>query len=288
MFGGFPAQRAYLSREPFSVGQLRDFGGLTLLHWAIAGRASVEVTEYLLNLGIDVNSKDRWDCSSATPLHFAAQLGLEAIADLLIERGADLEAETDSGTPLHWAISGPGPRPIVFISDRYGVVSEVQPDGGIALIVPSGWTADPVFEIDLFQWSKRSGVSIHRRGSDVANVPNIDVVYVWPAPGRNLDTIRFLLDKGADVTASTPYGLSPLHLASIPGCECEAEPGTTDETCPSLALMLIEAGADINSINEDGHSVLDLAECPRFRAELINREAQPGCSHDWDHERVEK
>ena len=210
--GGFPTSHGYLSREAFSIGQLRALGGLTLLHWAIAGCCTVEVAEYLLSLSIDVNSKDRWDCSGATPLHFASQLGLTELADLLIERGANIEPDSDSGTPLHWAISGPNPRHIVFVSDRYGVVTEVQADGTIALIIPSGWMEDPIFETDLFQWSPRSGGGVTRRGSLGRGMPNADIAYISPGPGRNLETVRLLIGRGGSGTAITPYGLSPLHL----------------------------------------------------------------------------
>lgn len=279
VIGGFPASRAYVSRIPFSPGQLRHFGGLTLLHWAIAGRCTVDVVEYLLSLDINVNSKDRWDCGSATPLHFAAQLGMRDVVDLLIQRGANLEADTDSGTPLHWAISGPDPRHVVFISDRYAQVSSCQTDGLIELIIPSGWIEDPIFETELFRWSSRKGIGVYRRGSDGSGSPNI--VWIAPAPGRDVETVRLLIDAGADATAATPYGLSALHLVSIPGCECDTESGVTDQTCPSLALLLIHAGAYVDAINEDGDSVLDLANCPRLKAELFSRGAQQGCRDEW-------
>lgn len=281
VFGGFPSSHAYMSREAFSVGQLRNFGGLTLLHWAIAGRCTVEVAEYVLSLGIDVNSKDRRDCSGATPLHFAAQLGLTELADLLIGKGADIEANSDSGTPLHWAISGPSPRHIVIVSDRYGAVTAVQSDGLIELNIPSGWIDDPIFESGLFKLSPRSGGGVMRRDSHSPGIPNVDTIFIAPAPGRNIETVELLIRRGASAKAVTPYGLSPLHLVSIPGCECETEGGILDRTCPSLALFLIAVGADINSVNEDGDTVLDLATCPRLRAELTNRGAQQGYSGEW-------
>ena len=283
--GGFPASRAYVSRKSFSPGRLRDFGGLTLLHWAIAGRCAVDVVEYLLSLGIEVNSKDRQDCSSATPLHFAAQLGMRDVADLLIQKGANIEADTDSGTPLHWAISGPDPRHVVFISDRYAEVSSCQADGLIELVIPNGWIEDPIFATELFQWSPRKGVGVRRRGSDGSGTLDVDTVWIAPAPGRDLDTVRLLIKCGADSTAVTPYGLAPLHLVSIPGCECDTESGEVDSTCPSLALTLIDAGADTNAVNEDGYSVLDWADCLYLKAVLTSKGAQGGCPYeeaaDW-------
>ena len=270
VFGGFPSSHAYASREYFLPGQLRDFGGLTLLHWAIAGCCAIEVVEYLLSLGIDVNSKDRWDCGGATPLHFAAQLGMRDMADFLIQKGADIEASTDSGTPLHWAISGPDPRHVVFISDRYAQVLSCQADGVIGLSIPSGWRNDPVFASELFQQSPRKWIILDR-----------DIVWIAPNPGRDLQTVQLLVERGADAAAVTPYGLSPLHLVSIPGCECDTGNKVQDPTCPLLALVLIDAGADINAVNEDEDSVLDLANCPRLKAELANRGAQQGYREEW-------
>ena len=280
VFGGFPSPPIYLSREYFLPGQLRNFGGLTLLHWAIAGRCAVDVAEYLLSLSIDVNSKDRWDCGGATPLHFAAQLGMSDMVDFFIQKGADIEADTDSGTPLHWAISGPDPRHVVFISDRYAEVSSCQADGLIGLIIPDGWIEDPVFATELFRWSPGKGIGVDRRGSYGPGIPNADTVWIAPNPGRDLQTVQLLLERGADATALTPYGLSPLHLVSIPGCECDTENKMQDPTCPLLALVLIDAGADINAVNEDEDSVLDLANCPFLKTELASRGAQQGCHEE--------
>ena len=228
-------------------------------------------------MDIEVNSKDRQDCSSATPLHFAAQLGMGDVADLLIQKGANIEADTDSGTPLHWAISGPDPRHVVFISDRYAEVSSCQADGLIELVIPRGWIEDPIFETELFRWSPGKGVGVRRRGSDGSGTVDVDTVWIAPVPGRDLDTVRLLIKRGADSTAITPYGLAPLHLVSIPGCECDTESGEVDSTCPSLALTLIDAGADINAVDEDGYSVLDWADCLHLKAVLISKGAQRGC-----------
>ena len=280
-FRGVPTFPAYTSREYFTPGELRKSGGLTLLHWAIAGRCAVDVVEYLLNLDIDVNSKDRWDCGSATPLHFAAQLGMRDVVEFLIQKEAYVEADTDSGTPLHWAISGPDPHHVVFLSDRYAQVSSCQTDGLIELVLPSGWIDDPIFETELFRWSSRKGIGIHRRGSEAPGAPDVDIVWIAPAPGRDLQTVELLLERGADATAITPYGLSTLHLVSIPGCECDTENRVSDSTCPSLALALINSGADINALNEDGESVLDLVECSRLSAELNSRGARRSCQYDW-------
>jgi ankyrin repeat protein len=57
---------------------------------------------------------------------------------------------------------------------------------------------------------------------------------------------RFLLERGADVTAQNEYGSTPLHLASLEG---QVE----------VACMLIERGADLTALNEYGSTPLHLA-----------------------------
>jgi ankyrin repeat protein len=56
----------------------------------------------LLNIGADVNAKDR---NGVTPLHRASERGLDAqVVIALLQHGADIEAKNRfDSTPLHWA-----------------------------------------------------------------------------------------------------------------------------------------------------------------------------------------
>jgi ankyrin repeat protein len=73
-----------------------------LLHLALVSVSrppKPEVVRYLIELGVDVNARDRrrW-----TPLHFAARIKSPAVVKMLIEAGADVNAKDDEGiTPLH-------------------------------------------------------------------------------------------------------------------------------------------------------------------------------------------
>ena len=49
-----------------------------------------------------MNAKSKY---GVTPLHYAAGYGHKEIAELLIDKGADVDAKADNGiTPLDWAI----------------------------------------------------------------------------------------------------------------------------------------------------------------------------------------
>ena len=63
-----------------------------------------EVAELLIGKGADVNAKGD---GGKTPLHWAAQYGSKEVAELLISKGADVNAKGADGSPLDWAIGRP-------------------------------------------------------------------------------------------------------------------------------------------------------------------------------------
>ena len=70
----------------------------TALHYAIRG-GHVKSVELLITRGAEVNATSTW----GTPLHLAASAGHADIARLLLERGADTNARRETLTPLHVA-----------------------------------------------------------------------------------------------------------------------------------------------------------------------------------------
>ena len=74
--------------------------GDTLLHEATI-KGKKEVVELLIAKGADINAKDK---DGQTPLHAAVNGGYKELAELLIARGADMNAKNNSGrTPLDLA-----------------------------------------------------------------------------------------------------------------------------------------------------------------------------------------
>ncbi len=68
-----------------------------------AARTKIEAVRLLLDLGADVNAKDR---GGATPLHWAAYAGAMEMAELLIARGAEIDVRDRNyhSSPLGWAV----------------------------------------------------------------------------------------------------------------------------------------------------------------------------------------
>ena len=82
--------------------------GLTALHWAVVGNHPA-VAELLLENGADPNLTLQHDEARAPALYFAAVNGYTAMAEKLLEYGADVNAHCDTphadGTPLFFAVT---------------------------------------------------------------------------------------------------------------------------------------------------------------------------------------
>jgi hypothetical protein len=81
----------------------KDNDGWTALHWA-AEEGHEAVTRLLVNRGAEVNAEGNYGDMA---LHWAAVRGHEGVVRLLVERGANVNAKVSDGwTALHWAAKG--------------------------------------------------------------------------------------------------------------------------------------------------------------------------------------
>ncbi len=268
--------------------------GRTLL-WEAAYRGRLEVVDYLLDRGADI---DACGCHftpllvEISPYCAARYQGHEAVADRLIERGAATDIYTaaflgdhaavveylereprlaaeekpqhDVGlraTALHYAVSarrldivttllarGADPRPyshwlirFAMWRDRADILGALI-DGG----------ADPTrAEVP------RSGVSAEIAAVLAAHGAGVSVDHAeggWPPlvfqargdRGGNVDRVRDLLDRGADVNVRNHKGQTALH--------CAARAGFLD-----IVALLLDRGADVGATDIDGRTSLALA-----------------------------
>jgi len=107
-----------LKEHPELVNAKLDGWKQTPLH-LLAYDGQKDAAELLIAKGADVNAKDK---RGYTPLHRAAAEGSTEIAELLLANGADVNAKNNKGeTPLKWAIDGEH-KEVIDLLKKHGAV----------------------------------------------------------------------------------------------------------------------------------------------------------------------
>lgn len=209
----------------------------TSLHHAVE-HSHIETCTMLIKRGVDLGAEEAR--FGRTALHFAAELGLAGLADMLIVRGSDLYGSGDSiysKTPLHLACL-----------NGHHEVADVLIKRGIDLETTSGF-----LDMTALHCACREG---------------------------HLGCVQVLVEGGADMGALgfTFNGSTPLHLACAQGheeiCRYLANKGasltiqgkyTTEGTALHVACqagktkvvqILIDAGADVEMKDLNGNTAM--------------------------------
>ena len=209
----------------------KDNDGQTLLHRA-AYRGQAGMVRLLLERGAQVNARDK---RQQTPLHqlsYVAQC-VEA-ASILIEGGADIDAVDANGQApmqvavLHIDSQRQGYWGPPWWYSRYFLKRGAHPDVFTAAILDSPkilrrlLTADP----DLAHARDQEGaISLHHA-----------------ADRGNVESVRVLLDAGADLDARDNRGQTPLYRAAL-WTEVDRE----FESCQGAFDLLVERGASLDA-----------------------------------------
>jgi len=237
----------------------------TPLHVACVD-AQANVAAILVGAGADVNARD---AGNMTPLHLAAmgrhigqaERRQEALVELLLRNGAKPNVKDEMGySPLQRAAEE-GNRPIAHALLEAG--AELDIFSAAALDKAEAVTA--VIEADSAVIA-----ALH------PGLGGLRPLH-WAARGGAVDTVRLLIDAGADVDAANVAGWSALHYAALEGhagivkwlLEAGANPGTELGNSPAALAAnrshwvvveeLVRAGADPNAYTSQGDTLLHLA-----------------------------
>ncbi|NGX49172.1 MAG: Phosphocholine transferase AnkX [Candidatus Anoxychlamydiales bacterium] len=218
----------------------KDSLGNTALH--LATHSSAKIIELLISAGVEVNNIN---LEHETPLHFAARLPTLKVVELLIDAGADINAKNSAGqTPLDIAIRK-GQFEIAIALKEAGAICNIDaknPDGYtlLQLAIEKGNLEEAKALIEFGTNVKAKTTTINNFGltplmlsiiydrdditSFLLEQENIDVEATDPngvttlmyAASRNkLDTVRALVEKGADVNAQDNIGLTAEDYVEI-------------------------------------------------------------------------
>jgi ankyrin repeat protein len=230
----------------------------------------IDLVRMLLDAKADPDSPNQ---DGQTALMLAAAIGSKPISELLISRGANVNAvENFRGqTALMWAAAGDQPEIVdLLLSKRADVKVRAKYDDW-----PRQMTSEPRAQfrqtggLTALLYATRSGcyrcaVSIVKAGADV-NQPNPDGItpLINALDTRSYDIAMFLLDKGANPSAWDMTGRTPLYVAvdmnsyvgrsgagngAFQGFEDAAGPAREESKTTAMDVVnrLITLGVDVN------------------------------------------
>ncbi len=261
----------------------RERRGQTALMWAAAdGHAGV--VELLLERGADFRTPLK---SGFTPLLFAAREGRAEVVRLLVKAGADVNEVTPAGQgggrrprtgtgPLMLAVENghlelalelvaegadPNDQRSGF-APLHAVTALRRPERGedeIGLPPPEG--SGKVGSLEFVRELVRRGAEVNARlenGSGGGGRFHLKGAppFLLAAKACDLPLMRLLLELGADPAIPNSEICLPLAAAAGVGVTAPGEePGTAGEAMETI-LYLMELGADLNAVDDNGETAM--------------------------------
>ncbi|KAH9169145.1 ankyrin repeat-containing domain protein [Lactarius sanguifluus] len=196
------------------------------------------LAQILVERGADVMAQDE---DKATPLHFASCNARTKIAQLLLDHGANGQAENIQGRrlglPYHRKIA---PDVALLLLERGVDVNALDEDCATPLHLASSYGMHELARLLLNRGAEANAENV--RGQTPLHLVSQHEEYT----DGNSDLARLLLEFGVDVNARDQDQATPLHFACF---------GGHFET----ALVLLDQGAEVNVQDADGRTPLHSA-----------------------------
>ena len=198
------------------------------------------IAQFLLDHGAEVNAAPPGGPAYA-PLHIAAHEGFKAVAELLIERKADLNQRDGAGeTPLHVAVSQ-GSLPLAQLLLEHGAAPDLPDHMGHTPLMKAAQGPPKLVELLL-----------GRSPNLLARATNGWTLLHGAARAGEAALVKRALAAGADPNAlcDEPDASLVLHRLSTP-LHAAAYAGATN-----VIPLLVAAGANVNATNREGRTPL--------------------------------
>jgi len=217
-------------------------GGLSALSFA-ARQGQIESANALLDAGSNVNQKDV-DGNSALVLAILNKH--YDLAKVLISRGADVNASNKEGrSPLFSAVEirneEYSPRPALKDEDKTTAMDIIK-----ALIDKgANVNAQLIDSVPLHKFAQDMGDKTMAAGA---------TAFMRAARGADVETMKLLLDKGADPKLANKDGLTALLVAAGVGWADKVR--STEPQALAAVKLCVDRGLDINAATDRGETAL--------------------------------
>jgi ankyrin repeat protein len=222
-----------------------------------ASQGNPRSIELLLNAGADVDAIDK---HKRTALHHA--VGCESHGDPVQTSDALIKAKAntclideDGDTPLHLAVHYDLKVVRTFLANNCPV-NVLDGDGETPL-----FTAVILKKSDIALILLQSGAAIDHKNK------NGETALMWAT--IEPDCVKVLIDNVADVNQTDNDGNTPIHWCSVFACE-----GLNVEVITESLMLLIKAGANLNTKNNEGKTFADIANTCKPKSQHADNLAQ--------------
>ncbi|NUO47865.1 MAG: hypothetical protein HOV80_03305 [Polyangiaceae bacterium] len=243
---------------------VRDKQGWTALH-AAANEARLQSVELLLKLGADPNAEDEQE---DTPLHhaFAARANINdreladraAIAQALIEAGADIDASGSEGRTALWGACnlarGKATNLVAFILSKKPNLNAADQEDYSILHIATIWNHESVVRA-----ATAAKAAVNAKDNE-GGTPLLHAAF----HGRT-ELVKLLLASKADPNIASKDGYTPLRAAALQGYL-------------HIAKILVDAGAKLEVADREKQTPLEVASWRRHGdivKFLLDRGAKP-------------
>ncbi|MDR3231171.1 MAG: ankyrin repeat domain-containing protein [Synergistaceae bacterium] len=242
----------------------RGANGFTPLMFAALLNDDPEIVRALLDAGADVDAETH---DGMTALMWALEAETHdpggdlrsflererrrvETAALIVESGASVSAVCYSSrrmkwTPLFFAVMEPDRNAALIsalIAAGAGVNARTTDD-----LTPLFFAAALGSSSDVVHGLIRAGADVNAAGKQEGREGWTPLLYALCGPRKSLPIVEELLKNGADANVAVGGGWTPLLFAAVIG------------DTPGYAHALLEAGADVNTVDDEGNSALDCA-----------------------------